>query len=149
MLGKLGNAFQKIMQQDDRSAEEKLEDQIKAERKVKKHNKTVEIACYFTEINKLKAQRLKLINKGKGEQPEAKKMSEHIAEGIRDLEDEIQTLSDLLKLLGEATTQTDNLASLCAQLKLQEDTDGFEGGGNVSISMTEGESSELQDLKDL
>lgn len=149
MLGKLGDAFQKLMQQDDRSAEEKLRDQLRAERKVKKHNKTIEIECYFTEINKLKAQRSKLVNKGKGDQPEAKQMTEHIFEGIRDLQQEIEELADLFKLLGEATTQADGFASRCAKLKLQEDIDGFEGGGNVSINMTRDESSELQDLKDL
>lgn len=149
MLGKLGDTFQKLMQQDDRSAEEKLRDQLRAETKVKKHNKTIEIKCYFTEINKLKAQRSKLVNKGKGEQPEAKKMTEHIAEGIRDLQQEIDELTNLFKLLGEATTQADSFASLCAQLKLQEDIDGFDGGGNVSINMTRDENSELQDLKDL
>lgn len=145
----LGDAFQKLMQQDDRSSEEKLRDQLRAERKVKKHNKTIEIECYFTEINKLKAQRSKLINKGKGEQPEAKLMTDHIAEGIRDLQQEIDELADLFKLLGEATTQADSFASLSAQLKLQEDIDGFDGGGNVSINMTRDENSELQGLKDL
>ena len=149
MLGMLGDAFQKLMQQDDRSSEEKLRDQLRAERKVKKHNKTIEIECYFTEINKLKAQRSKLINKGKGEQPEAKQMTEYIAEGIRDLQQEIDELADLFKLLGEATTQADSFASLSAQLKLQEDINGFDGGGNVSINMTRDENSELQDLKDL
>ena len=149
MLGKLGDAFQKLMQQDDRSAEEKLRDQLSAERKVKKYNKTIEIECYFTEINKLKAQRSKLVNKGKGDQPEAKQMTEHIAEGIRDLQQEIDELADLFKLLGEATTQIDSFASLCAQLKLQEDIDGFNDGGNVSINITRDANSELQDLKDL
>lgn len=149
MLGKLGDAFQKLMQQDDRSAEEKLRDQLRAERKVKKHNKTIEIECYFTEINKLKAQRSKLINKGKGDQPQAKQMTEHISEGIRDLQQEIEELADLFKLLGEATTQADSFSSRCAKLKLQEDIDGFEGGGNVSINITRDKSSELQDLKDL
>ena len=147
MLGKLGDAFQKIMQQDDRSEDEKQRDQIRAEKKVKRQNKIIEIECYLSEINKMKAQRSKLISKDKGETPEARQMTEHIAEGLRDLQSEIEALSDLLKLLSESTSQADSFASICAQLKLQEDTDGFDGGANVSISMTRDESSELQDLK--
>jgi hypothetical protein len=149
MLGKLGDAFNRLMKDDDRTAEEKARDQLRAERKVQRYNKAVDIECYFVEINKLKVQRTKLIKSGKREEHEAKKMTEDIAEGIKDLETEIDALMELLKLLGELTASAEGFRSRCGHLKLQEDTDGFEGGANVSINMTREESSELQDLNAL
>lgn len=145
MIGRIGQAFQKLLK-DDRSAEEKERDQKQAELKAQRTHKVIDIDCYFIEINKLKQERLKLIKKGKGMEPEAREMTEHIAEGLKDLEAEIYQLLKLVNDLGEPTTEADSFKSRCSQLKIQEDTDGFESGGNISISMTRDGTSELQDL---
>ena len=147
MLGRLGDAFQRrLMKQDERTPEEKKRDELRAERKVKKENKLIDIECYFTEIEKIKVTRQQLIKKGKGSGHEVKQLTDHISEGIKDLEAEIEALKDILKSAEESTYQAEELGSRCAQLKLKEGTDGFEGSGNISINVSHDQSSEMQDL---
>lgn len=134
---------------EDRTPEQRARDQQKAELKARHSHKVTEIECYFDEIYKLQRDRSKLITKGKGESGTVHEQSQHISEGLSDLENEIEILKKILVELGEPLTQAESFNSRCSLLKFQEDTDGYEGNGKVTIKLSKGDESELQDFSTL
>lgn len=142
MLDKLS----KFLAFDKRSEDEKAAERRKIEQKVDRKFKAGEIGCFFSEIVKIQQEREALIKQRPTKATAIKELSAQIAEGLVDLEKEIQAFKRMLETEDLPTDPAEEYLQRWCNLRVQEDSQGHSQGGKVSLQLKEAELSELQDL---
>lgn len=145
-MDKMLEKLSKFILKDCRTEAQRQAEDQRLEQKIDREFKEGEIGCFFIEIQKIQKEREDLSKKGQSYSPKFKQLNSEIAEGIADLEKEIQAYKKMLQNQGQPSIKAEEFLRRWAEIRYKEDTLGHVAGGKVSLRPRDEETSELQDL---